>query len=89
MKRFTVVVFETVCPLFGDKLLPKGGGVCFFADEQRADWQGVVARLAREHLLWDVGRAVEAGVATLDEALLERHCHKMGEGIYWQGGDEA
>lgn len=89
MKRFAVVIFDTVCPLYGDKTLAKGGGVCFFADEQRADWTGVVARIAQELMQWNLGRCVEVGVATLDEQLLAAHCHKLAEGIYWQGGDEA
>src|SRR3990172_459743 len=89
IQRFTVVLFETVCPLFADKTLPKGGGVCFIADDQRGDWQRVVARIAQQHLQWDLGRCVEVGVATLDEALLAAHSHKVSDGIYWQGGDEA
>lgn len=89
MKRFAVVVFSTVCPLYAGRAQQKGGGVCFLSDERRADWPAIVSRIAGENLIWDVGRSVEIGVATLDEALLEAHCHKLDEGVYWQGGDEA
>lgn len=89
MKRFSVVVFETVCPLFSDRTIAKGGGVCFFEDGSSADPAGIVARIASEHLIWDVGRCLQIGVATLDERLLDVSCHKFAEGIYWQGGDEA
>lgn len=86
MRRFAVVVFQTVYYLWGDQAEAKGGGVCFFPLEERAHWQQVVGEIVQKNFYCRLGKAVEVGVATLDEAMLLSHCQNY-QGVYWQGGD--
>ena len=81
MAKFYVVVFR----LFSGTR-ETGGGVVFLPEGRGDDWYRLVADLVERHFKHPLGPCVEVGFATLDRALLERHCQRHGE-LYWQGGD--
>jgi hypothetical protein len=84
VSKFYVVVFR----LFegGSRFRETGGGVVFVPEGMTEVWQSAVAALVSAHFKHPLGPCVEVGFASLDPALLERHCQRHGE-LYWQGGD--
>lgn len=86
MQRFRVVVFQTIAPLWADRALVKGGGVCFLPLEASEDWPAQVTALIRRHFHARPGPMLPVGIATLDVDLLRACCQVEGA-IFWQGGD--
>ena len=81
MAKFYVVLFR----LFQDTK-ETGGGVVFVPEGHGERWYAEVAELARQQFKHPLGPCVEVGFATLDQAMLERHCQRHGD-LFWQGGD--
>ena len=73
-------------PIWDDQVQPRGGGVAFLPLES-TEWPTVIAAIVREHFHHPTVRSAEVGIATLDDAVLARFCHRFGD-VYWQGGDE-
>ena len=86
LKRFRVVAFETVFPIWADQAQSRGGGVAFFPLDS-ADWPAVLDDLVRAQFYHHTVRGAEVGVATLDETALAGFCHQFGS-VFWQGGDQ-
>jgi hypothetical protein len=70
----------------GNEYEERGGGIAFFPVDQTANWDVIVASLAREHFRHPLGPAVQLGIATLDTETLARQCRSFG-GCFWQGGE--
>lgn len=85
MQRYRVVAFETLFHIWADQVEPRGGGVAFFPLDV-TDWSSIVSAIARDHFHQQTVRSAELGIATLDEAMLEKYCHRY-QSAYWQGGD--
>ena len=85
MERFRVVAFETVFPIWGDQVQPRGGGVAFFPLDA-LDWPSTVSAIVRDHFHHETVRTAELGISMLDDSILAQFCHRDG-GAYWQGGD--
>ena len=86
MERYTVVLFRLIAPASGGLFQETGGGVVFIPDPRPESWQPMVAGLVRKRFKHALGPCVEVGSATLDRAMLERHCQRHGD-FFWQGGD--
>jgi hypothetical protein len=86
VRRFRVVAFETVFPIWSDQVHPCGGGVAFLPIDEAADWPTVVAAIVQAHFHHPTVRSAEVGIATLDEAALAQFCQRHGT-AFWQGGD--
>jgi hypothetical protein len=84
VSKFYVVLFR----LFegGDRFRETGGGVVFVPEGMTEAWQSEVARLVAANFRHPLGPCIEVGFATLDRAMLERHCQRHGD-LFWQGGD--
>ncbi len=87
MRRFRVVAFETLFPIWQDQVEARGGGVAFLPLEV-GDWSSIVAAIVRRHFHNPTVRSAEVGISNLDEAVLDQFCHRYGD-AYWQGGDTA
>jgi hypothetical protein len=85
LKRYRVVVFETVFPIWADQVQGRGGGVAFFPLET-SDWSSAVGAIVEEYFHHHIVRSAEVGIAMLDETVLAQFCHRCGD-TYWQGGD--
>ncbi len=85
MQRYRVVAFETLFAIWADQVVARGGGIAFFPLDV-VNWSSVVTEIARTHFHHHTVRSAEIGIATLDEALLEKFCHRF-KNAYWQGGD--
>jgi hypothetical protein len=86
MDKYAVVIFRLIAPAGRDRFKETGGGVAFLPDPRPDTWQSQVAELVRLHFKHPLGPCVEVGVATLDRAMIERHCQRHGD-LFWQGGD--
>ncbi len=86
LKRFAVIAFQTIHSPQRGRVEESGGGICFVPIDERADGPLALERIAREHFHRPLGRSVEVGIASLDEALLGGICHRSGD-VYWHGGD--
>lgn len=86
LKRYSVVIFQTIQTVGRDRVAERGGGVCFVPIDERASWPVRLAEIVREHFRRPLGRSVEVGLAQLDEDVLASVCHRSGT-IYWQGAD--
>lgn len=85
MQRFRVVAFETVFPIWGDQVSPRGGGVAFLPLDL-SEWPTVVTNIVQRHFQHHIVRSAELGISTLDESVLQQFCNRTGD-VYWQGGD--
>jgi hypothetical protein len=85
VQRYRVVAFETVFPIWGDQVQPRGGGVAFFPLDA-PDWPSAISAIVRAHFHHQTVRTAELGISTLDEAVLDQFCHRHAD-VYWQGGD--
>lgn len=87
MQRYRVVAFETLFPIWQEQAQSRGGGVVFLPLDE-PNWPTVVTGIVETHFRHHTARSVELGIATLDEDVLERFCHRY-QSAYWQGGDEG
>ena len=85
MRRFRVVAFETLFPIWHDQVEARGGGVAFLPLDL-ADWSSIVTTIVQRHFHNPTVRSAELGISNLDESALAQFCHRHGD-VFWQGGD--
>lgn len=88
MEKYRVVVFRLLAPATRQQVRETGGGVVFLPEPRPENWHALVAALVERHFKALLGPCIELGFATLDPALLERHCQREGD-LFWQGGDSS